>query len=81
VKLFANEMNASDKIQAIPNWMIRILGVFIPFLREMPEMMYQFDRDFNFDSTKFINKFGFVPTPNKEAVAETIQALRIVTPQ
>lgn len=81
VKLFANEMKASDKIQAVPVWMIRLLGVFIPFLREMPEMMYQFDRDFNFDSSKFINKFSFVPTSNQEAVVETINALKNIAPR
>jgi len=81
VKLFANEMKASDKIQVVPVWMIRLLGVFIPFLREMPEMMYQFDRDYNFDSSKFINRFSFVPTSNREAVVETINALKNIAPR
>ncbi len=81
VNLFAKEMKASDKIQALPVWMIRLLGVFIPFLREMPEMMYQFDRDFNFDSSKFNNRFSYVPTSNSEAVRETINALKNIGPR
>lgn len=76
VKLFADEMKASEKVQKVPVWMIRILGIFIPFLREMPEMMYQFDRDFNFDCSKFINRFKYIPKSNKEAVKETIEELR-----
>lgn len=76
VKLFADEMKASEKVQKVPVWMIRILGIFIPFLREMPEMMYQFDRDFNFDCSKFINRFKYIPKSNKEAVIETIEELR-----
>ena len=78
VKLFAEEMKTSDKVQAVPIWMIRILGLFIPFLREMPEMMYQFDREFNFDCSKFVNQFNFVPTSNREAVKETIEALKTI---
>jgi hypothetical protein len=38
--------------------MLRFLGLFIPGLKEFPEMMYQFDQDYFFDSTKFEQKFG-----------------------
>ena len=78
VKLFAEEMKTSDKVQAVPVWMIKILGIFIPFLREMPEMMYQFNRDFNFDSTKFCKRFNYIPISNKQAVKETIEALKAI---
>jgi hypothetical protein len=60
--------------------MIRLLGIFIPLLREMPEIMYQFDRDFKFDSSKFISRFSYVPKSNREAIRETIDALKNIAP-
>ena len=76
VKLFADEMNAPDKVQVLPRWSLRLVGLFVPILKEMTEMMYQFDRPYNFDSSKFINRFEFSPTINKEAVRQTIAKLK-----
>ncbi len=75
VKLFANEMNSSDKVQVLPLWMVKLLGVFVPILKEMAEMTYQFDRPYNFDCSKFIDRFNYKPTSNKEAVRQTLELL------
>jgi hypothetical protein len=56
--------------------MMKLLGLFVPILKEMSEMMYQFDRPFNFDSSKFINRFNYKPKTNSEAVSETIKLLK-----
>lgn len=45
IALFATEMGVTNKVQVMPMWMLKILGLFIPFLREMPEMMYQYNQD------------------------------------
>lgn len=76
VKLFAEIMNKPDKISVLPSWSLKLLGVFIPILKEMHEMLYQFDRPFNFDCTKFNNKFNFNVTNNRDAVIQTIEALK-----
>ena len=54
-------------------WLLKLLGVFIPFMREMPEMMYQYDRDYFFDSSKFDQKFSFKTTTYQEGVKETVR--------
>jgi hypothetical protein len=36
--------------------MLYIIGLFIPELKEFPEMMYQNEMDYIFDSTKFEKK-------------------------
>jgi len=76
IKLFADEMNATDKYQVLPAWGMRLLGVFVPILREMHEMCYQYDRDYYFDSSKFNSTFRFVPTANRIAVKQTIERLK-----
>jgi nucleoside-diphosphate-sugar epimerase len=72
IDLFAREMNVKPKTFVMPMWLIRITGLFVPILREMPEMMYQYDRDYFFDSSKFENRFNFRPTTYKEGVRLTV---------
>ena len=68
IALFNKEMNMNKKVQILPMFMLRILGLFMPFMREMPEMMYQYNRDYYFDSSKFKKRFNFTPTSNEEGV-------------
>lgn len=72
IALFNKEMDASGKLMVIPMFMIRMLGIFIPIMREMPEMMYQYDRDYVFDSGKFEKRFNFKPTTYMEGIKQTV---------
>ena len=73
IELFSREMKVSDKISVMPMWLIKIIGFFVPILKEMPEMMYQYDRDYFFDSSKFEKRFNFKITTYKEGVKLTVQ--------
>ena len=73
IALFAKEMNVNNKVSILPMWLLRILGLFIPIMREMPEVMYQYDRDYIFDSSKFDKRFNFRTTPYNEGVKLTIE--------
>jgi nucleoside-diphosphate-sugar epimerase len=53
--------------------MLKIVGLFVPVLKEMPEMMYQYDRDYFFDSSKFEKRFKFKTTSYQEGVKLTVQ--------
>ena len=70
--LFAKEMRKSEGVSVLPNWLFKILGIFIPIMREFPEMMYQYDRDYFFDSMKFEKRFGFQATSYAEGVKATV---------
>jgi nucleoside-diphosphate-sugar epimerase len=72
VRLFANEMKVPDKLFVMPMWMIKIVGIFVPVMKEMPEMMYQYDRDYFFDSSKFVKRFNFAVTTYAEGVKRTL---------
>ncbi|GAB4129804.1 MAG: SDR family oxidoreductase [Raineya sp.] len=76
INLFAKEMNTSDKYQVLPGWGMKALGLFVPILKEMYEMRYQYDRDYYFDSSKFNKRFNYTPTDNKTAVKQTIERLK-----
>ncbi|MBS1506123.1 MAG: NAD-dependent epimerase/dehydratase family protein [Bacteroidetes bacterium] len=72
--LFNKEMNTSKKISVLPMFMLKILGWFMPFMREMPEMMYQYDRDYFFDSSKFMKRFDFKVTRYEEGVKQIVKS-------
>ena len=74
--LFMKEMNVKSKVSVIPLWMVKAIGLFIPFMNEMPEMMYQYDRDYIFDSGKFEKRFGIQATPYEEGIRQTVQLSR-----
>jgi nucleoside-diphosphate-sugar epimerase len=62
------------RIQVAPRWMLRLMGLFTPVLRENDEMMYQFEHDYRFDSGKIEAAFGLAPTPYIEGIAQTLAA-------
>ncbi len=72
IALFNTEMNTGKKAMVLPMFMLKILGLFIPIMREMPEMMYQYDRDYIFDSSKFEKRFQFQITSYSQGVKEIV---------
>ena len=76
INLFAAAMGTKSNYSIIPGWLIGTLGFFIPAMKEIAEMNYQFDRDYYFDSTKFNDYFHFTPTSNAVAVKQTIEQIK-----
>jgi nucleoside-diphosphate-sugar epimerase len=72
IGLFASEMKTRNKVSVMPMWLIKILGLFIPIMKEMPEMMYQYDRDYFFDSSKFDKRFNFKTTTYQDGVKASV---------
>lgn len=73
VALAAKYMNASDQVQVLPKFVLKIIGWFKPFMREMYEMNYQDEFPFRFDSSKFENAFNFKPTSYEEGIKATAE--------
>lgn len=60
-------------VKTTPWWLLRVLGLFAPTLRELGEVSYQLDRPFIIDSTAYTSTFGEEPTSVEEALASTIK--------
>ena len=73
IELFSKEMKVSNKLVVMPMWMVKLAGIFVPVLKEMREMMYQYDRDYFFDSSKFDKRFNFKTTTYQEGVRNTVE--------
>jgi nucleoside-diphosphate-sugar epimerase len=70
--LFANEMNVKSQGSVLPIWMLGLLGIFIPVLKELKEMAYQYDRDYYFDSSKFNRRFEYKPSKPEVSVKRLV---------
>jgi nucleoside-diphosphate-sugar epimerase len=57
-----------NRLQTMPRWMMKLLELFVPVLRENEEMMYQFDYDYRFDSSKIESVYGLQATPYRQGV-------------
>lgn len=76
IQLFAKEMDKSDKYQLVPAFVIKLASFFVPFMKEIYEMRYQYDRDYFFDSSKFEKFFNIKPTPYLVGMKETLEAFK-----
>ena len=76
IELFAKELNVEPKFTVLPVWMFGIIGVFMPVMKEFKEMVYQYDRDYFFDSSKFEKRFKFKPINPEEEVKLVVWDLK-----
>ncbi len=76
VRLACETAGQPFKMQVAPRWLLRLLGLFQPVLRENDEMMYQFQEDYRFDSRKVQRALGIEATPYEQGIAAALKAAR-----
>ena len=77
ISLVSETMGKKKKGSVMPKFMMTVLGWFIPEMREFPEMLYQYDQEYFFDSSKFEQAFpDFKITTPEEGVKQTIKILQ-----
>ncbi|MCB0283941.1 MAG: NAD-dependent epimerase/dehydratase family protein [Calditrichaeota bacterium] len=76
IQMIADELKVEPKIQIAPKWLLHILGVFIPIMKEFPEMLYQYENDYYFDSSKFEKRFKFKVTTPADGIRELVKNLK-----
>ena len=54
--------------------MLRVLGLFSPFMRECIEMRFTWNRPYHVDATKFARRFWSDATPFEVGIPATIRA-------
>ncbi len=72
VEQFAQALQVAPRYAVLPKWAVGMIGLFVPIMREAHEMLYQNDRDYFFDSSKFMRRF---PDFNITTYAEGVQAI------
>jgi hypothetical protein len=51
------------RVSGLPTWALGPLGLFVPMLRELREMSFQWDRPYRVDSSHFAARFWGDATP------------------
>jgi nucleoside-diphosphate-sugar epimerase len=75
IEAIAREMGVEPRYREVGSFMLKLMGLFVPEMREMPEMLYQNTQDYVFDSSKFDKHFGFTPTAYEQGIKEVVAAL------
>src|SRR5919201_245273 len=60
-------------LQAAPRWMLALMGIFVPIVRESMEMLYQFEYDYRVDNSKAERALGLPATAYSEVIAATLK--------
>ncbi len=76
VDLIGQQLGTTVKVQTAPKLLLRTMGLFNPTVREVIEMLYEFEQPFVVDSSKAEQRLGLAPTPLAEALAATIAWFR-----
>ena len=76
IEMIASELGTEPKYQKVPSFMLNIIGLFVPMMKEFPEMLYQYEQDYIFDSSKFENRFGLFATAPQEGIKNLIKSLK-----
>ena len=72
VRMFARQAGLEPKMSGMGKLMMWVGGLFIPEAKESVEMMYEFEKPFVINSSKFEKTFGMKGTPMREAIGETV---------
>lgn len=73
VRIACTTLNIPFKaVQTLPRFGVRILGLFMPVLRESVEMIYQFENDYIFDSSKFERAFSLKATTYLDGIKASL---------
>jgi nucleoside-diphosphate-sugar epimerase len=64
----ASGLGRKVRVKPVPRWLLQTVGVFSPLMRELPEMMYQWEVPYVLDDSQYRSVFGQSATPIDEAV-------------
>jgi len=76
LKLGAKALQTPLKITALPLGLLPVMGLFSPFMRELAEMRFQWDRPYKVNADKFAARFWSDVTPFETGAAATALSFR-----
>ena len=76
IKRAATALGKDPRSTILPKWMVRLGGLFDKTTSELYEMLYQYEFDYLFDSSKFEKAFHFQPTSYEEGIKATANAYK-----
>jgi nucleoside-diphosphate-sugar epimerase len=76
-KIAGEYLKKEIRVKPIYKWMIQLVGLFDPFMREYAEMMYLNEKPVILDGSKYERLIGSVPrTPYEIGIKETLKQMK-----
>ena len=73
VNILAKHLNMEPKLQILGPFMLNLVSLFIPVLKEVKELRYQLDQDYCFDSTKIEKTYGLKAISIEEGLKKCLE--------
>jgi nucleoside-diphosphate-sugar epimerase len=77
LKLAADALGVRLRLMTLPEGLLGAAGLFSPFLREIKELRFTWDRPYHVDATRFARAFWSDATPFETGVRETALSFRV----
>lgn len=69
----------APKVSTLSKRLIRVTGTSSPMIRELGEVLPQFERPFVADASETVERFGIEPTPWVDVVDSVLDAYGVTT--
>lgn len=76
LRLGADALDVELKVRSVPLALFPLFGIFSPFMREIAEMRFTFDRPYKVDASKFARRFWSDVTPFSVGAPATARSFR-----
>jgi len=81
VEMVCDQLHQPPKLRPVPVTLINLLALASPPMRAVKETMYQSERPWVVDHSKYERAFGAQPTPHESAIEATIAWFRASVPR
>jgi len=72
----AGTLGRDLRVAQLPRWLLKTMAVFMPLMRELEEMLYQWDEPFVVDDRRFRERFHVIPAGVDRAAVDTVEWAR-----
>ncbi|MGO9419872.1 NAD-dependent epimerase/dehydratase family protein [Roseiarcus sp.] len=76
LQLAADALGVRLRLNILPAFLLGPLSLAVPFMREVKEMRFTFDRPYRVESSKFARAFWSDPTPFEDGIRKTALAFK-----
>lgn len=67
----ASKLGRDIKVAEVPRWIVKMTALVMPLMRELDEMLYQWEEPFVVDDRRFRERFHKTPEDVEQAAADT----------
>ena len=72
IEMVFAQLGRPARLQPLPKVALNLLALFVPALAAVKETLYQSERPWVVDHSKFMRAFGAQPTPTEQAIEQTL---------